>query len=250
MTPAEGLAWIEDGIANWGANGAILAVPYYLALKAEALYLAHRASEALGAIGEAETLVERSGERWWWAELHRLRGVFLTAKSAAETQIEASFCEAIRIAKEQKSVSLTKETRRVTCAKYRRQKESASGGRGFRLADFLQRPAMVPRSHGPQVQSTKGPQARRSERPEDQLDQTDTSASRPSSRRRVACVFSATSIYGESGGLAQLLRIARAEPAAVMVRKPTGIFNFHARQSPGQVQWQDQNLLVLQLIAR
>ena len=164
MTPAEGLAWIEDGIANWGANGAILAVPYYLALKAEALYLAHRASEALGAIGEAETLVERSGERWCWAELHRLRGVFLTAMGAAETQIETSFCEAIRIAKEQKSVSLTKETRRVTCAKYRRQKESASGGRGFRLADFLQRPAMVPRSHGPQV---KIPKVHRPEGPRD-----------------------------------------------------------------------------------
>ena len=48
---------------------------------------------------------------WFWrsrssAELHRLRGVFLTTLGAEEAQIEASFCEAIRIAKEQKSVSL------------------------------------------------------------------------------------------------------------------------------------------------
>ena len=44
----------------------------------------------------------------WCAELHRLRGVFLAAMGGKEAQIEASFCEAIRIAKEQKSVSLEK----------------------------------------------------------------------------------------------------------------------------------------------
>ena len=42
------------------------------------------------------------------AELHRLRAVFLAAIGADETQIEASFCGAIRVAKEQKSVSLAK----------------------------------------------------------------------------------------------------------------------------------------------
>jgi hypothetical protein len=107
-------------------------VPLFLAFKAEALHLAHRTSEALEAIKEAETLVERSEYRWCSAELHRLRGVFLAAMVAKETQIEASFCEAIRIAKEQKSVSLEKRAE-ATYAEYRRQKASGSGGRGFRL---------------------------------------------------------------------------------------------------------------------
>jgi tetratricopeptide (TPR) repeat protein len=129
---AEGLAWIDDGIEDWRATGAILAVPYYLTLKAEALYLAQRPSEALETISEAETLVERREERCWCAELHRLRGVFLTAIGAEETQIEASFCEAIRIAREQKSVSLEKRAE-ATYAEYRRQKASALGGHGFRL---------------------------------------------------------------------------------------------------------------------
>ena len=129
---AEGLAWIEGGIEGWQATGATLAVPYFLALKAEALHLADRTSEALEAITEAEAVVERSEERWWCAELHRLRGVFLATLGADETQIEASFCEAIRIAKEQKSVSLEKRAE-ATYAEYRRQKASASGGRGFRL---------------------------------------------------------------------------------------------------------------------
>ena len=51
---------------------------------------------------------------------------------AEETQIEASFSEAIRIAREQKSVSLEKRAE-ATYAKYRREKASAPGGRGFRL---------------------------------------------------------------------------------------------------------------------
>ena len=107
-------------------------MPYFLALKAEALYFANRISEALEAITEAEGAVERSEERWWCAELHRLRGVFLTAIGADETQIEASFREAISIAQGQKSVSLEKRAE-ATYAEYRRQKASASGGQGFRL---------------------------------------------------------------------------------------------------------------------
>jgi predicted ATPase len=129
---AEGLAWIEAGIEGWRATGAILAVPYYLGLKAEALYLASRTSEALEAISEAEALIERFEDRSWRAELHRLRGVFLAAMGAGEAQIESSFCEAIRIAKEQKSVSLEKRAE-STYAEYRRQRASGAVGRGFRL---------------------------------------------------------------------------------------------------------------------
>ena len=104
----------------------------WLALKAEALYLADHTSEALEAIGEAEALAERFEVGSWYSEHHRLRGVFLAAMGAEETQIEASFCEAIGIAREQKSVSLEKRAE-ATYAKYLRQKTSGSGGHGFRL---------------------------------------------------------------------------------------------------------------------
>jgi hypothetical protein len=75
--------------------------------KAEALYLANRTCEAFAAIKEAEELVERSGERFCSAELHRLSGVFLTALGA-EADIKASFCAAISIANEQNARSLAK----------------------------------------------------------------------------------------------------------------------------------------------
>ena len=129
---ADGISWIEDGIEDYRATGSMLLVPLFLALKAEALHLADRTSEALEAIREAEALVESSERRWWCADLYRLRGMFLATIGADETQIEASFCEAIRTAKQQKSISLEKRAE-GTYAEYRRQKASASGGHGFRL---------------------------------------------------------------------------------------------------------------------
>ena len=73
---AEGLSSIEDGIAEYRAAGAILALPFFQTLKAEALHLAGRTSEALAALEEGEKVVERSEARVWCADLYRLRGVF------------------------------------------------------------------------------------------------------------------------------------------------------------------------------
>jgi predicted ATPase len=129
---AEGIPWIEQGIRDFRAIGSALGLPSHLARKAEALYLADRTSEALEVINEAEALAERFEQSFWSAELHRLRAMFLAALDAEEAQIEASFCAAIRVAKEQKSVSLEKRAE-TTCAEYRRQKASGSGGHGVRL---------------------------------------------------------------------------------------------------------------------
>ena len=129
---AGGIPWIERGIRDIRVAGAVLGLPSHLARKGEALHLADRTSEALEAINEAEALAERFEQRESCAELHRLRGVFLAAMGADETEIETSFREAIRIAKEQKSVSLEKRAE-ATYAEYCRQKGSALGGRGFRL---------------------------------------------------------------------------------------------------------------------
>jgi hypothetical protein len=125
----EGISLIEKGIPS---TGFILTALHRLGVRAEALHLADRTSEALETVNEAEALVERTEERWFCAELHRLRGVFLAAMGAEETDIEASFRAAIKIAKEQKSVSLTKRAK-ATYAEYRREKASAPRGSGFRL---------------------------------------------------------------------------------------------------------------------
>jgi hypothetical protein len=94
---AEGIQWIEHGIRDIRTTDTVPGMPYALVRKAEALHLANRTSQALEAINEAEVL-----------------------------------SEAIRIAKEQKSVSLEKRAE-GTYAEYRKQKASATRGRGFRL---------------------------------------------------------------------------------------------------------------------
>jgi serine/threonine protein kinase/tetratricopeptide (TPR) repeat protein len=126
----EGIPWIEQGIRDYRATGTVLGVPGILAQKAEALYLANRTPEALEAINEAETLSERFEMGYQFAELHRLRGVLLTALGADETQIEASFCAAISTAKQQKSISLEKRAE-ASYVDYRRRK--ALGEHAFRL---------------------------------------------------------------------------------------------------------------------
>jgi hypothetical protein len=60
---AEGLSRIENGLRGYRAAGSMLNSSWALALKAECLHLAVRTPEALTAIEEAETIVERSGER-------------------------------------------------------------------------------------------------------------------------------------------------------------------------------------------
>jgi predicted ATPase len=114
---AEGISWIEDGIRDSRTTGLILLMEYSLALKAEALHLSDCTSEALKAITEAEALAERSEERWWRAELYRLKGVFLSAMGAAESQTETSFHTAISTARQQKSISLLKRAE-ATYAEY------------------------------------------------------------------------------------------------------------------------------------
>jgi hypothetical protein len=98
-----------------------------------AIYVVFRPPrEALDAITEAEAVVERREERWWSAELNRLKGVFLTAMGAEETQIEASFREAISTRTEAE-VGFARETRRRNLRGIPSPKSEPVRRRGFRL---------------------------------------------------------------------------------------------------------------------
>jgi predicted ATPase len=130
--PDQGIASIDNGLRDYRATGSILITPCWLVLKAEALHLANRTSDALAALAEAEVVAQKTEERECLAELHRLRGVFLAAIGADEIKIEGSFCEAIRIAKKQKSVSLATRAE-ASYAEYRLKKASGLRGHGFPL---------------------------------------------------------------------------------------------------------------------
>ena len=75
---------MRDGLATKRATGAEIMVPYYLGLLAEAHTRINRTTEALNLLREALELAERTDERWYEAELYRLRGEVLLAKGDAD----------------------------------------------------------------------------------------------------------------------------------------------------------------------
>jgi tetratricopeptide (TPR) repeat protein len=81
--------------------------PYYLTLLAAGCLEAGRIDEGLEVLDEARRAVDKRGERWWDAEIHRLRGEFLLSQSAAKSDVaEASFNQALEISRNQAAKSL------------------------------------------------------------------------------------------------------------------------------------------------
>ena len=99
---AAGLARMRSGIAAVGAVGQEFDLPRYLGLLADAYRLTGQFSMALEACASALDCAKRTGERWFDAELHRLRGETLRAKSpASPREAAACFSEAVQAAQEQ-----------------------------------------------------------------------------------------------------------------------------------------------------
>jgi class 3 adenylate cyclase/predicted ATPase len=103
----EGIAQINQGLRAYRSIGAELLQPYYLALLAETHGILGEPEAGLTALAEALTLVESSGERFYEAELHRLKGALLLQQSS-DHQAEADFCfqHALKITRNQQAKSL------------------------------------------------------------------------------------------------------------------------------------------------
>jgi predicted ATPase len=98
----DGLAEMRHGLAAKEATGARLKIPFYLGLMAGLHRRAGRGADALHLIQDALACVEATGERWFEAELHRLKGEALLALAPeCSAEAEACFCRAISVAQEQ-----------------------------------------------------------------------------------------------------------------------------------------------------
>jgi len=97
---------LRDSITAFKASGARLRLPYYLSLLAQVCRQAGRAEEGLACIDEALSEARTHNERWWDAELHRLRGEFLLMHGADASDAEAALLRAIEIARSQQARSL------------------------------------------------------------------------------------------------------------------------------------------------
>jgi predicted ATPase len=103
----EGLAQVRQGTAAWQDAGAAIAVPFFYTMLAEvSAHLGHTA-DGLQALAEAHTLVEQHEERWWEAEVSRLRGVLLLRQPGTpQTEAEAWLQRALDVAHRQEAKSL------------------------------------------------------------------------------------------------------------------------------------------------
>jgi class 3 adenylate cyclase/predicted ATPase len=103
----EGMAQVRQGSTAWRATGAALNVPYYCTVLAEVCDHLGHTEDGLQALAEAHTLVEQHDERYWEAEVCRLRGVLLlrqpgTSQAEAETWLR----RALDVARSQEAKSL------------------------------------------------------------------------------------------------------------------------------------------------
>ena len=103
----EGTAVIQQGLKILRNTGAKRSLPYYLSLLTEVYVNNGQIEEGLDTVSEAFTEVNNLEERWWEAELFRLKGsLLLQQKKPDVKQAESSFLQALNIARRQHSISL------------------------------------------------------------------------------------------------------------------------------------------------
>ncbi len=124
--PKEAIEQMRRGLAAHQATGAEVTRSHFMALLAEALGKARQHEEGLRILEDALLLIHRNGERYYQAELYRLKGELLLMQSTgrgvsraapagkavleadppAVAHAEGCFKESIKIAQQQKAKSL------------------------------------------------------------------------------------------------------------------------------------------------
>jgi DNA-binding SARP family transcriptional activator len=103
---AAALARLRSAIESFRETGARLRMSYYLALLADAHLRSGEAEAGLGVVEEALSHGRDTHERWWDAELHRLRGELLQVGGAEAGEPEAALQRALEIARGQQARAL------------------------------------------------------------------------------------------------------------------------------------------------
>src|SRR5262249_8995397 len=119
----KGITQIRQGLTSYRATGADLYRPYFLALLAEACGKGRQTEEGLSAVAEALDGAHQTGERYYEAELYRLKGELTLQKLPVvscqlsvtnpqslapnpQAEAEACFRKAIEVARRQQAKSL------------------------------------------------------------------------------------------------------------------------------------------------
>jgi predicted ATPase len=99
---AEGLSLLRSGATAFRATGSVFWLPFFIALLASAFAIAGQFEEAVTLLDDVLHIVERTGERWFAAELNRHKGRLLLRQGHSEAA-EELYRTALNIAREQEA---------------------------------------------------------------------------------------------------------------------------------------------------
>ncbi|MCH8801286.1 MAG: AAA family ATPase, partial [Chloroflexi bacterium] len=102
----ESIASLKQGLAAIASAGTLISQSQYLWWLAQAHLIAGEANEGLEVLDRAFTHVDDTGERFWKAELHRLKGELLLLPRGSEEEAEVCFNQALKVARSQSAKSL------------------------------------------------------------------------------------------------------------------------------------------------
>ncbi|MCB0209932.1 MAG: AAA family ATPase [Anaerolineae bacterium] len=103
---ANELQQMRQALSDWQATGATLARPFFMRLLGEAYCIVDQIESGLEIVTEALSIANSSGEHWATAELYRLQGALWLRQNKADSEVEASFEQALMIARRQQAKSL------------------------------------------------------------------------------------------------------------------------------------------------
>ncbi len=124
----EGMSLLRSSSTAYRATGAAMWMPHYTVLLAGACEIAGQIEEAVTLLDDALEIVERTGERWFAAELNRLKGRLLLRQGHTEAA-EELYRKALSIAEEQEA-KLWELRAAVSLARLRRDQGRRAEARG------------------------------------------------------------------------------------------------------------------------
>lgn len=117
----EGIAQIDQGLADGRDMGAEAFTVLQYVLLAESYRKAGRWGQGLAAVDEALRIAQHTGERFYQPEAHRLKGELLRMLTEDETEVEACFRRAIELARRQAAKMLELRAAMSLCRLWREQ---------------------------------------------------------------------------------------------------------------------------------
>ena len=148
-----GVASIRHSLDAWTAMGTGMQRPHLLAMLAEACGRAGQVEEGLNAVDEALAFAERCGERYYKAEILRLRAELLEMRGDI-AGAEASLNEAVQVARDQSAKCWELRATVSLCRLWRQQGKREHAGQrlgeiygwfteGFETPDLLEAGALL-----------------------------------------------------------------------------------------------------------